>query len=390
MARVLFHVDLNAFFASCEELKNPSLKGKPMAVGSLSKRGVLSTANYAARKEGVHSAMPVYEALRKCPSLIIVQGDYQYYRSVSAQFFEFLRQYTTLLEPCSIDECFMDVTDVIARYKRPLDLAFEIQDELIERLGLSVSIGVAPTRFLAKMASDMKKPRGITVLRKAEIEQKLYPLPIEAIVGLGKKTVPLLKEKGITTIGELADKKNESLVLQILGRNGYALLQKVHGQSSDQLQVSSTRKSISLSRTYEQDFYTMDEVLVQARHLTQHLCNKMMREHQMGQLVSVSLRDTEFHNIIRSQNLGQYTNQFPLIYQAVSNLIEENFEPVGYRHIGIHVSSIKNQEKILQQPSIFEIPQHDTDWILNKLNRKMDKQVFMKASDLLKDGNQQK
>ena len=109
----------------------------------------------------------------------------------------------------------MDVTDVIARYKRPLDLAFEIQDELIERLGLSVSIGVAPTRFLAKMASDMKKPRGITVLRKAEIEQKLYPLPIEAIVGLGKKTVPLLKEKGITTIGELADKKNELSLIHI-------------------------------------------------------------------------------------------------------------------------------------------------------------------------------
>lgn len=388
MARVLFHVDLNAFFASCEELKDPSLKGRPIAVGSLSKRGVLSTANYAARKEGVHSAMPVYEALRKCPSLIIVQGDYQYYRSVSAQFFDFLRQYTTLLEPCSIDECIMDVTEIIARYKRPLDLAFEIQDELIERLGLSVSIGVAPTRFLAKMASDMKKPRGITVLRKSEIPQKLYPLPIESIVGLGKKTVPLLKEKGITTIGELADKNNENLVLHILGRNGYALLQKVHGQSSDQLQVSTTRKSISLSHTYEQDLYTMEEVLTQARYLTQHLCNKMMKEQQMGQLVSLSLRDTDFHNIVRSQNLGQYTNQFPIIYQCVTNLIEENFEPVGYRHIGIHIGSIKNQEKIIHQPSIFDVPKHDTDWILNKLNRKMDKQVFMKASDLLKDENQ--
>lgn len=386
MARVLFHVDLNAFFASCEELKNPSLKGKPMAVGSLSKRGVLSTANYVARSYGVHAAMPVYEALRKCPELIIVQGDYQYYRSVSAQFFDYLRQYTQLLEPCSIDECFMDVTEIIARYKRPLDLAFEIQDGLIEQLGLSVSIGVAPTRFLAKMASDMKKPRGITVLRKSELVRKLYPLSIDTIVGLGKKTVPLLKEKGIETIGDLADSKNESLVLQILGRNGYSLLQKVHGKSSDQLQVSSTRKSISLSRTYEQDFYTMDEVLTQARLLTLKLSEKMTRENQMGQLVSVSLRDTEFHNIVRSRNLGHYTHQFPVLYQAVSNLIEENFEPVGYRHIGIHVGSIKNQEKILHQPTIFEAPQQDTDWILKKLNRKMESPVFIKASDLLKDG----
>lgn len=388
MARVLFHVDLNAFFASCEELKNPSLKGKPMAVGSLSKRGVLSTANYAAREQGVHSAMPVYEALRKCPDLTIVQGDYQYYRSVSAQFFEYLRQYTPLLEPCSIDECFMDVTNVIARYKRPLDLAFEIQDGLMEKLGLSVSIGVAPTRFLAKMASDMKKPRGITVLRKSEIERKLYPLAIDAIVGLGKKTVPLLKEKGIQTIQDLANKENEPVVLQILGRQGYPLLQKIHGRSSDQLQVSSTRKSISLSRTYEQDFYTMDEVLTQARFLTMKLSEKMARENQMGKLISISLRDTEFHNIVRSQNLGQYTNQFPILYQAVSNLIEEHFESVGYRHIGIHVGSIKNQEQILQQQTIFDTLTHDTDWILNKLNKKMDHNVFIKASDLLKGGKQ--
>lgn len=388
MARVLFHIDLNAFFASCEELKNPDLKGKPMAVGSLSKRGVLSTANYEARSFGVHSAMPVYEALKKCPELIIVQGDYNYYRSISAQFFEYLRKYSNLLEPCSIDECFLDVTEIISHYQRPLDLAFEIQDGVLETLGLSVSIGVAPTRFLAKMASDMRKPKGITVLRKKEIPTKLFPLSIDRIVGLGKKTIPLLKEKHIETIEDFANPENEQTVLQILGRNGYALIQKVKGNSSDKLEVSSTRKSLSLSRTFEYDLYTIDEVLEKARLLTQQLSEKMIRDNQMGQLVSLSLRDTEFHNIVRSKNLSHYTNQFPLMFQAVQNLIEENFEPIGYRHIGVHMGSIKNQEQVLMQPTIFESPLHDTDWIINKLNKKSEGIVFKKASDLLKERNE--
>lgn len=387
MARVIFHVDLNAFYASCEELKDPSLKTKPVAVGSLSKRGVLSTANYIAREYGVHSAMPVYEALKKCPDLVIVQGDYAYYRSVSSQFFDLLRKYTPLVEPCSIDEGFMDVTETIKRYKRPLDLAFQIQDDLYDQLRLNVSIGVAPTKFLAKMASDMRKPKGITVLRKSEIPTKLYPLPVEAIVGLGKKTIPLLKEKGILTIGDFADDQNKEFIFKTLGKNGYALWMKVHGKSSDQLEVSSSRKSISLSRTFERDFYTMDEVLNQARLLTKELSQKMIRDGQMGQLISLSLRDTEFHNIVRSANLGTYTNSFPVMDQAIQNLVETYFEPIGYRHIGIHMGSIKNQEQVHQQPTIFEEVVPDTERILDTLNRQLQEKAFFKASDLLKKEN---
>ena len=387
MARVLFHVDLNAFFASCEELKDPSLKNKPVAVGSLSKRGVLSTANYIAREYGVHSAMPVYEAIKKCPDLIIVQGDYAYYRSVSSQFFDLLKKYTPLVEPCSIDEGFMDVTEIIKRFKRPLDLAFQLQDELYNQLGLNVSIGVAPTKFLAKMASDMRKPKGITVLRKSEISTKLYPLPIESIVGLGKKTIPFLKENGIVTIADFADDKNKEFILRTLGKNGYALWMKVHGKSSDHLDVSSSRKSISLSRTFERDFYTMDEVLNQTHLLTRELSQKMIHEGQMGKLISLSLRDTEFHNIVRSINLGTYTNSFPIMNQAIQNLVETYFEPVGYRHIGIHMGSIKNHEKVNQQPTIFEEVVPDTERILDTLNRQLQDKVFFKASDLLKKEN---
>ena len=187
MASVLFHIDLNAFFANAEMLRHPEYKGKPLAIGSLSSRSVLATANYEARKFGVHSAMPVFQAKEKCPGLVIVPGDYEYYRKLSSRFFAYLRRYSDKLEPLSIDECFLDVTEQIKKYPRPLDMAVQIQQGVLKEIGLSCSIGVGPNRFLAKMASDMKKPMGITVLRKSEIRNKLWPLPIEQMYGSGKR-----------------------------------------------------------------------------------------------------------------------------------------------------------------------------------------------------------
>ena len=189
--RVIFHIDLNAFYASAEVLKNSALEGQPAAVAGLHRRSVVSTANYEARKCGVHSAMPLLMALEKCPQLVVVQGDFSWYEELSNRFFTYLRKFTPCIEPASIDECYMDVTDIIGNYKRPLDLAWIIQKRVYEDLRLPCSIGVGPNKFLAKMASDMRKPMGITVLRKQEVPSKLWPLPITDMWGIGKKSVPL-------------------------------------------------------------------------------------------------------------------------------------------------------------------------------------------------------
>ena len=369
MARVILHIDLNAFFASCEEIKNPDLKEFPVAVGSTSKRGVISTANYEARKYGVHSAMPVYEALRLCPDLVLIQGDYGYYRSMSAQFFAYLKTFTHQIEPASIDECYMDVTDIIKRYKRPLDLVFEIQNGVYEKCHLNCSIGVAPNRFLAKMASDMRKPKGITVLRKSE---------------LSKKSVPVLNEMGIYTIGDFADEKNEQKILRKLGKSSYSLIQKARGNSSAALCYSTTQKSISISRTYSNDLYSIDEVSSNLQIIINELTRKMQRENQKGRLVTLTLRDTAFHNVCHSMNLSTYSNTYPMIYGACMQLLEAYFEPIGYRYIGVHVGSLKDAKQIVEQVDLFEIPQENTDFILNRLNAKMDSKCFIKASDLLK------
>ena len=386
MARVIFHIDINAFFASAEIIRRPSLEGKAIAIGSMSRHGVISTANYKAREYGVHSAMPVYEALRLCPELEIVEPNHSYYKDLSRKFFTYLYTYTRQIEPASIDECFMDVTEIIQKYKRPLDLAFQIQNGIYSETGLHVSIGVAPNKFLAKMASDMRKPNGITVLRKSELERKLWPLPIEDFVGIGKKTVPKLKEKNIVTIGDFANPDNENLILSLMGRSSYALIQKARGNSTNRLSYSTTRQSVSLGRTYENDLYSMEEIISCVRILVNDLSSRMKKNNYKGKLISVTLRDLDFHNIVRSRSLKEYTNDANYFYEAVYSLIEENYlENHGYRHIAIHVGSLKDAQKIVEQPSIFDKQKDTTSMILNELNSKIEGIHLKKASDLLKE-----
>lgn len=393
MARVLFHIDLNAFFASAEELRNPELKEFPIAVGSLSSRGVLTTANYKAREFGVHSAMPVRQALSLCPELKIIPADYEYYRSLSRQFFDYLRQYSGMLEILSVDECFLDVTEPIKKYARPLDLAVDIQQGVYEKLGLKCSIGVAPTRFLAKMASDMMKPMGITVLRKSEIERKLLPLPVKDMMGIGKKTLPKLQELGIETIGDLANPDNRNKVAPILGKNYWPMMMQIQGKSSDQLSFSSTRKSISHAETFGSDLYSLEEVLNQTRMIAMKLAGRMQKISKMGKQLSVTLRDRDFNNQVRSISLSDYTSRYETLYEAAAILVTENFEPIGYRLIGITVGSLKDEDQINLQPTLFE-PASATETIIRQLNNSVKNEgldaFFMPASELLKKQNKSK
>ena len=187
MARVLFHIDLNAFFANAEILRNSSYEDVPLVVGSLSRRGVVSTASYSARALGIHSAMPIAQALQICPHLVIVPVDFEWYEQLSQKFFDYIRKYTPYVEPVSIDECFADVTEVIKKYPRPLDLAWQIQKGLKDEIGLTCSIGVGPNRFLAKMASDMRKPMGITILRSKKYQENFGLYQLNKCMELVKK-----------------------------------------------------------------------------------------------------------------------------------------------------------------------------------------------------------
>jgi DNA polymerase-4 len=384
MARVLFHVDLNAFYASAEELRHPEYKGKPLAVGSLSNRGVVSTCNYAARELGIHSAMPTAAAKEICPDLIIVPGDYAYYKELSRKFFALLRRYAPAMEIVSIDECYLDVTDVIKRFSRPLDLAVAMQQAVKKELGLSCSIGVAPTRFLAKMASDMHKPMGLTVLRKSEIQSKVYPLPLSKCIGIGVKRARKLTDAGLETIADVMDPENEEICRQVL-RSAYDKIKLAcSGKSSDKLQFSTTRKTISHSRTFSHDLMTLEEVLEQAKQISIELSASMKKAGRQGAQISVVMRDREFNNQVRSLRLRAATDRAEIIYAAASALLTENFDSCGYRLIGITMGSLVQEEQIVLQPTLFdEIPATGRD-VVNALNRQFEGYGLMTAADLLK------
>ena len=205
MAHVYFHIDLNAFFVSAECILDPSLKGKPVAVCGQTRRSVVATASYEARKYGVHSAMPVSEARHLCPGLIMVEPHFQWYRSLSEEFMNIVYSITPEVEQASIDECYADMTVPIQAYEKPLDLAWNLQRRILRELQLPCSIGIGPNMFLAKMGSDMKKPMGITVMRIREVPAKLWPLPIRDMRGIGERTLPYMEDLGIKTIGDLAN-----------------------------------------------------------------------------------------------------------------------------------------------------------------------------------------
>lgn len=382
MARILFHVDLNAFFASAEELRHPELKGKPLAVGSTSSRGVLSTANYAARKKGIHSAMPTQQALKIDPDLVVIPGDHDYYHKLSDEFFALLQTFTPLVEKASIDEGYMDVTDIIKRYPRPLDLAVAIQQAVDQKLGLQVSIGVAPTRFLAKIASDMKKPRGITVLRKSDIQKKLWPLPVETLPGIGKKNLPLLQEKGIKTVRDLADPKNREVLEPILQSRYTKLIEALTGKSSDKLELESQRKSISHSVTFRNDLYSLEEMKDPVYQMTRELVRRLDEKGMSAKNLAIQFKDRNFEAHMHSRSFPSAIHDFDSIYLEVRNLMEQFFEPVGYRFFAIRLGGLQSRD--LKQYNLFE--QDMTQNFIDHFNGKLNASLLMKTSDLLKKG----
>jgi len=247
--RVIFHIDMNSFYASVEVAHDPSLKGKPLAIAGNPKerKGIIVTSSYEARAKGVKTTMPVWEARQLCPELIILPPNFERYKRASSRIFKKLASFTSLIEPVSIDESYMDVTENGQDYVR---LAKQIQEMILDDLSLPSSIGIGPNKFLAKTASDMKKPLGITVLRIRDLSKVLWPLHVKDMYGIGKKTAEKLNEMKINTIGELAKADTYELT-QRLGINGERLKNRANGFDPRPVDPEAVNefKSIGNSRT---------------------------------------------------------------------------------------------------------------------------------------------
>lgn len=376
--KIIFHIDMNAFFCSVACILNPFLRGKPFAIGrENSYKGVVSTASYEARAYGIHSAMPLSVAYKLKPDLMVVSVDYKYYQYYHNKFVELIKKYTNIIEVASIDEVYADMTEA-SLSKHPLVIAKEIQARLLKEYNLSCSIGIAPTLFLAKMASDIKKPLGVTVLRKRDIEKILYPLSVKEIYGIGKKTYPKLIENGINTIGDFMNEENFYKIVNLIGENQfYSSYNNLKGLSSNIVNPNrySESNSISTSMTYDIALISEAEILYELRKMTREIHSKMIQDGYFTKTISIVLRDTDFQTISRQKTLDTYTDDFLIIFETVQELLEENFLDKGYRLIGVGLNNLVDKDHIPKEYNLFNVLSYDQreDIINNLINNNQSK-----------------
>ncbi|MDY0338805.1 MAG: DNA polymerase IV [Acholeplasmataceae bacterium] len=342
--KIIFHIDLNAFFASCAVIKDPYLKDKAFVVGGSAtfKRGVVSTASYEARKLGIHSAMNINDALRIYPKLIIIPTQFSLYHKYSNLFFQFLKRYSNIILAGSIDEAYVDMTEK-SKDKHPLELAKEIQEGLLKEHQLPCSIGIAPTLFLAKMASDMKKPLGITVIRKKDIVGKLFPLPIKEMYGIGKKTYPKLESLGIHTIGDFTKKEFKNSILSIMSEQSYdSYLDHIMGRSSDIIDPKKYQipQSISNETTLNYPMDQYDAILQILKDLLEQTHERLVKEELVAKTIGIKLRTSDFDTFSRGVTLTEYSDDYDLFLERMENLFETNFNGQTIRLVGVYLNQV--------------------------------------------------
>jgi len=360
--KVIFHIDMNAFYAQVAIIKDPYLKNEVFVVGgkSVSNRGVITTASYKARKYGIKSGMAIAAAQNIYPRLLIVPADFDFIRKQSNLFFEFLKTYSDRVLKASIDEAYLDVTK-LSETRHPLEIAKEIQDTLNNKYLLPSSIGIAPTLFLAKMGSDMKKPLGITVIRKKEISDKILPLPISRLFGVGIKTYPLLEKQGIKTIGDFVLRENLEKVLKVMKYEHYLNLKAhIYGESSNVVDPTKYEipKSISNETTFNYNIEVYDVLVGEIDLVFNESYQRLLKENALAKTVSIKLRDSNFNTITRSKTINDYSKDYETFKVIVDDLFYENFNDVPIRLIGVGFSNIILESMYEDEYNLFTYQKH--------------------------------
>ncbi|MCM3357130.1 MULTISPECIES: DNA polymerase IV [unclassified Psychrobacillus] len=367
--RIIFHLDMNSFYASVEQAHNPSLKGKPIAVAGNPKerRGILVTCSYEARARGIYTTMSVWEAKRKCPELILLPPNFESYRAASKAMFDILRSYTPMVEPVSIDEGYIDLTDVDIQ-NDAVGFAKSIQQRILRELDLPCSIGIAPNKFLAKTASNMKKPMGITVLRKREVSQQLWHLPVIEMHGVGESTSKKLESLGIITIGNIAS-ANPEILKSKLGKAGARLYNRSHGIDDREVNPESIfeTKSVGNSTTLPYDETNMDELQKVLRRLSGKVASRLESKNLAGRSITIHIRDASWKNKTRSKTVTNRLFKEDEIFQLAFQLFESAWNSEPIRLLGVTVNNVFDKGESVEQLSIFNYEEHAKEEPILKL-----------------------
>jgi DNA polymerase-4 len=374
MLRKIIHVDMDAFFASVEQLDNPDLKGKPLIVGGTAEqRGVVAAASYEVRKYGIHSAMPTSQALRLCPNLIIRPVRMSRYSEVSNQIHKIFYDYTPDIEPISLDEAFLDVTGSIQLFGSAEKIGKEIKTRIKQELGLTASVGIAPNMFLAKLASDLDKPDGLVIITEDNKQKILDPLPISKIWGIGKVTNKALEKTGITTIEQLRHTSPDSLSM-ILGNQAETILRLAKGIDGRNVETVHEAKSISAEETFSKDIQDKDTLLGVLLQQVEEVSLRLRSEKFEARTIALKIRYADFRTLTRSSTFEKPTNTTKILWQEAQAVFNKWYkssaEPL--RLLGFGTSNLiqqgTGQKLLFSDPE--EEKQKNIDSVFDKIREK--------------------
>jgi DNA polymerase-4 len=345
---------MDAFFASVEQLDNPELRGKPVAVGGSGERSVVAAASYEARKFGVRSAMSSVIAKRLCPELIFVKHNFTRYTEVSSSIREIFSEYTDLIEPLSIDEAFLDVTKDKKNIGSATVIARKIRHEIKSRTGLTASAGISVNKFLAKIASDINKPDGMFLIRPEDAEKFIEELSVEKFYGIGKVTAQKMHKLGIHTGADLKKWDLVSLVRNF-GKPGVFFYDIVRGIDDRPVEPDQERKSVGTELTYEKDLITRFEVIAELYKLEKELMERLEHSETTGRTITLKIKFSDFRQITRSKTLQNYVRDFDTLHKEVSEIRKSlKLEGSRIRLLGLSVSNLETEDCDDRQLYLFE------------------------------------
>lgn len=343
MIRKIIHIDMDAFFASVEQRDNPELAGKPVAVGSPGERGVLTTASYEARKYGVKSAMPSKVAARLCPDLIFVRPRFDAYKEVSSQIRSIFHEYTDLVEPLSLDEAFLDVTENKKDIPSATIIAREIKDKIKHQTQLTASAGISINKFLAKIASDVNKPDGMFLIPPEKAVEFVENLPIEKFFGIGKVTSKKMHEMGIKTGLDLK-KLSETELRRKFGKVGSYYYQIARAEDHRAVNPHRIRKSIGAENTFIKDLVDMQDVKSELENILDTLYERLKKSNTKGKTLTIKVKYSDFQQITRSKTIDSWIYSKPLIRSLYEELLDQVEIRNGIRLLGITLSHLNHEE----------------------------------------------
>lgn len=371
--KTIFHLDMDAFFVSVERILNPDLEGKPVIVGGDPHgRGVVAACSYEARKYGLHSAMPTRTAYRLCPNGIYLHGHGREYSRYSKVVKGLLEKYFPVVEQASIDEFYLDFTGCESIYGTSLEFARALQGEIKMKFSLPCSIGIASNKSVAKIASDFKKPNGITLVPHGKEREFLAPLPVEKIPGIGKATLPLLQSRGFKIVSDILNCPQDYLAI-LMGKSGVDLWKKASGQGSNYLSIERERKSLSKETTFNEDLVNRSQIEKELFELTAEACHLLRKENWQASTISIKLRYSDFITLTRSKTINP-TDDDKTVFNCAAELFRKAYtRRVGIRLIGIHLSRLNH---FTEQELLFESQEAIRKKMLRAVTKIRDKYGF--------------